>query len=546
MSKIVSTRSQLDSNELKTFLKYIINNNRYLQSEGKVPVAVNIESQPGIGKTSTILQVAEEMGLQLVRINLAMIEEVGELVGFPIRQFQLCKKEDLGKIKSKKITKKVNKPVQEVIDMPVVASIILPIKPERDITPLITKKVIVDQIVTTKKQVLEGGKFVVKEVETTIQTEEDVEDVEAMQAFTDKVDIEYAVLLEAYDKEVARLEAEHAELVSNTKFNSITSNTNIVIEDEVIETLETGTQDDICMWIDEHAVDEYLKRGYEFTGGKRTAHCAPEWIANASSGLVFLLDDYSRCDPRFTQALMSLIETQKYISWSLPADTTIILSTNPDDGQNFVVSQDKAQTSRYITTNLKFSVETWSEWAERSNVDGRAINFLNLHPEVITDEVNPRSMTMFFNTIASIKDFDKELPLIQMLGEASVGPDVSLLFTMFINNKLDKLVSPKDMLLKDGEPAMISEMISCIGSGDNYRADIASTLATRLINYTLLYSETNTISDKIIKRLIMFMTNPDIFTDDLKYVLVKRILNGNRAKFNKLMLNENVIAMTIK
>ncbi len=46
--KVVSTRSKLDSNELKTFLKYNITNNRYLQSQGKVPITLNIEGDPGL------------------------------------------------------------------------------------------------------------------------------------------------------------------------------------------------------------------------------------------------------------------------------------------------------------------------------------------------------------------------------------------------------------------------------------------------------------------------------------------------------------------
>ena len=37
------------------------------------------------------------------------------------------------------------------------------------------------------------------------------------------------------------------------------------------------------MWVDELAVQEYLKNGYKMTGKNRMSYCAPEWIADAKS-----------------------------------------------------------------------------------------------------------------------------------------------------------------------------------------------------------------------------------------------------------------------
>ncbi len=58
------------------------------------PVAVEVVGDSGIGKTSTILQLAKETDLHFVKLNLAQIEELGDLVGFPIRQFEVCKTEN--------------------------------------------------------------------------------------------------------------------------------------------------------------------------------------------------------------------------------------------------------------------------------------------------------------------------------------------------------------------------------------------------------------------------------------------------------------------
>jgi hypothetical protein len=84
-----------------------------------------------------------------------------------------------------------------------------------------------------------------------------------------------------------------------------------------------------------------------------------------------------------------------------------------------------------------------------------------------------------------------------------------------------------------------------VGKDNTYRADIASTLATRLANFAVVYSKDNTISEKITNRLITLCTK-DYFTNDLKYLIVRTIFNGNKQKFNKMMMDPNIIKMTIK
>ena len=81
----------LNATELKGFINHIITNNRYLQESGKSPVSVEVVGESGIGKTSTIVELAKENELKFVKLNLAQIEELGDLVGFPVRQFQMYK-----------------------------------------------------------------------------------------------------------------------------------------------------------------------------------------------------------------------------------------------------------------------------------------------------------------------------------------------------------------------------------------------------------------------------------------------------------------------
>jgi hypothetical protein len=168
-----------------------------------------------------------------------------------------------------------------------------------------------------------------------------------------------------------------------------------------------------------------------------------------------------------------------------------------------------------------------------------------MHPELVTQKVNPRAVTTFFNSISSIEKFNEELPLIQMIGEGSVGGDFSSMFTMFINNKLDRIISPEDILTKD-EAYVVGALRSMIGEDDEFRADISSVVSTRLINYALREAETKSVSQDVINRLIKLTTDCTSFTDDLSYYIVKELTNGNKPKFSKMLLNPKVAKMVIK
>ena len=389
-----SRQVDLNVKEAKDFLKHIIKNNRYLQEGGKPPVAVEVVGDSGIGKTSTIVQLAKELDLNFVKLNLAQIEELGDLVGFPIRQFEM-------------------------------------------------------------------------------------------------------------------------------------------------------KNDETIRWIDEHAMEEYTRLGYRSTGLNRMSYCPPEWISGKSSGGILLLDDWNRADIRFIQAVMELIDRQQYISWELPKDWHIILTSNPDNGEYLVNSIDNAQKTRFISTNLKFDINCWSEWAENAQVDSRCINFLLKHPELVTTNTNSRSITTFFNSISSLESFENTLPLIQMIGEGSVGGEFSTLFTMFINNRLDKIISPQSILTHENEDYVLNQLKSTIGKDDKYRADLASIISQRIINYSLFYAKHNKIEKPVIDRLALLM-NEELFAVDLKYKIVKEIYNGDSANFKSLMLNKTLLKFLTK
>jgi hypothetical protein len=387
---------QLNVDELKGYLKHMVNNNQYIQAQGKVPVAVNIEGDAGLGKTSSLMQLANELSMSVVKLNLSQIEELGDLIGFPFKEFEMIR---------------------------------------------------------------EDGKVT---------------------------------------------------------------------------------------WVQETLMETYIKNKYRPTNQSRMSHAAPEWIQGQTEGGFLILDDYTRADHRFMQATMELIDRQEYISWSLPKNWHVILTSNPDNGDYNVTSLDVAQKTRFVSVEVKFDVNVWARWAEAVNIDGRCINFLLMNPELVTQKVNPRSITTFFNSISSIQKFEDELPLIQMIGEGSVGPEFSSMFTMFINNKLDKIISPKDAVTNVNETYVLGALTSAVGSGDEFRADISSVIATRIVNYCLTHAEKNAIGTPMIDRLVKLTTDCDAFTNDLRYFMVKEIVNGNKVKFAAMMRDNAVVKMAVK
>tara|TARA_R110000744_G_scaffold371135_2_gene481970 strand:- start:142 stop:1311 length:1170 start_codon:yes stop_codon:yes gene_type:complete len=385
---------KLNVEELGDFVKHMITNNQHIQKKGLTPVTINVSGDAGLGKTSSIIQLGKELGLQVEKLNLSQLEELGDLIGFPVKEFKVKNSE--GKV----------------------------------------------------------------------------------------------------------------------------------------------------LWITEQEISLASEKGYKVVD-KRMSHAKPAWIQGKKDGGILILDDFTRADHRFMQAVMEICDRQEYVSWKLPKNWHVILTTNPDNGDYNVTSLDVAQQTRFISVDLKFDEKVWAKWAESVGMDNRCINFLLMHPELVTQKVNPRSITTFFNAISSIEKFEEQLPMIQMVGEGSVGLDFSSMFTMFINNKLDRIISPEDIMTKDTK-YVFSSLKSMIGEDDEFRADISSVVSTRVVNYLVNFAKTNPISAQTLKRVEELFIDCKSFTDDLKYFIVKEVVNANKQKFGKLMMNPKIANIIIK
>lgn len=383
--------NKLNIKQLEGVLYHILSTNKILEEQGKNPISVEIVGEAGIGKTSLVKQIAAKHNLPFIKLNLAQTEELGDLVGFPIKQYEMS----------------------------------------------------------------------------------------------------------------------------------------------------DGNQ---IEWITEVHVEEYTSKGFHSTGEQRMSYCPPEWIVGQEDGGILLLDDYSRSHPRFIQATMELIENQQYLSWKLPKGWTIILTSNPNNGEYLVTSLDEAQATRYLSFNLQFDINCWAEWAELNSVDNRAINFLLMHSELVTDKVNSRAITNFFNAISTIPHFEQELDLITLIGSGSVGNEFVDLFLQFISQKLDKL--PTIEFLMTAEEKTVCDTLKKLlyknGDENEYQSDIASVLITRLINWLIIGVESKQLPTAQIKQCrerIEAIVKNDLISRDLVHHLVSSLFKNHRNSFKELTRN---------
>lgn len=302
-------------------------------------------------------------------------------------------------------------------------------------------------------------------------------------------------------------------------------------------------------WVIEKLIDEYLSLGWKLCPNcsPRMGYAIPSWVpTNPDQEVLLLLDDYTRATNLFMQAIMSLIQFGEYISWKLPEKTHLILTSNEDNGSMNVTSLDAAQSSRLLNFKLTFDYEQYGKWMDRCNLKSELINFMLFHPEIFeqSDRINARTYTMFANALSGFKNFDstETLESIDLIARGCFGDDTTVgsLFVAFVNNNLDKLMSAEEML--DGTWADTSKKIKENVTKDGiYRADIASVLTMRLINYIEMNEKDSKKADKAIKRIDEIIHHTEILlTEDLIFNLIRKLNGKFPGKCAKMLMDPKV------
>jgi len=307
-----------------------------------------------------------------------------------------------------------------------------------------------------------------------------------------------------------------------------------------------------CLWISDKLIQDYILQGYHATGESRMGYAKPTWlVGKEDKPVLLLLDDHSRALPMVLQAAMRITDEQEYISWALPKGSTVVLTTNPSGGDYMVTEEDEAMKTRYLTVNMKASVQDWAVWAEKVALDPRFINFMLKHPEIIEgtskndkgEEVkksNLRQWTKFFDTISYYKNLSDSWDRVFLIGQNSLPVEHLMMMHAFVEAKLDRLPMIEDLLKKDTDWAM-EQLKACIGEGSSKRVDISSIISRRLLNFATVNHDKfdSKMVDNYTKMLESHFLSQDLVLLSLKKVVAykpfKQMLLSSPVLQNKLI-----------
>lgn len=401
--------STISIEQASKLLEHVIVTNRQLQDENDTPVAISFSGSQGIGKTAIVQQVAEKHNMGFVKLSLHELEEVGDLVGYPLKEFRI-----------------VNK--------------------------------------------------------------------------------------------------------------------------------ETGK----TSWVADSLLDKVNTQKFNITSKSRMSYAKPAWVPEFNeNGTILLLDDYARSSSMLIQATMELINTGRYVSWSLPKYTTIVLTANPDNGEFNVQTMDAAQKDRYVEFNLEFNINAWAKWAEAHNVDSRAINFaLNYNNELFNREngvqiATPRGYVTFCKVISGIKDWKQNLDMIMLVSGGCFNDKdnaVGRIFGQFVANGYDKLISPKDVFMQTWDTVRPKLQKALYGDDKELRdvnQAVASMMSTRIVNWIGVYFSMQGYQSAVINDRLLDIFDSHLFPEDLLFFIIKEVVAQYPKQCAKLLQNPNIASRVI-
>lgn len=390
---------------LKEKLKQFIESNKILEKKGLLKNAINFQGLPGIAKTSSVIQFCNDNGIGFEKVNMGTIDDLGEITGFPMKEFQLSKEGDI-------------------------------------------------------------------------------------------------------------------------------------------------------VWVNDKSFDIYVGLGYKPTGETRTGYAEPKWVSNLKkyeTGIL-LLDDSFRCHQRFMNALMELINRGEYYGWKLPKGCNIVMTNNPEGDEFQRLITDSAQSSRFMTFDVKYDTKDWAEQAEKEEVPGEFINFIIQNSDQIfayRDNADknkgmnsmPRQWTMFFNSLLNLKgDYTSKSALfqIQQNGKSILRSDYVTMFTMFLQSPDWNLIDPSEVFDKKiSDETIINKLKECVGemSKKTFKPAQSAVLSMRVVNHIIAKTVDEPLTDIMVDRLQLVLEHK-IFGEDLILKMLRDLFSNDKKKFAKLFQKE--------
>jgi len=278
---------------------------------------------------------------------------------------------------------------------------------------------------------------------------------------------------------------------------------------------------------DLHGLPVRMDPNPKIVGDEVTIYSPPDWVpkADEEGPGILLLDDLNRADDRILRGLMQLLQEFEMFSWTLPPKWQIVCTANPEGGDYSVTTMDDAMLTRMLHMTMTFNVRSWAKWALESGIDPRGVSFVLTYPEVITGQrTTARTLTQFFEQIKSIPDLKSSIELVNILAHSSLDEVTTTTFIAFINDQLEQLVEPTE-ILDASEWSPVASRLSALskGDGDTRRVDRLATICTRL--FLLLTSKNYSPKKTHANNLVEFLLHPDL-PNDLRFSLHRDLVSA--------------------
>ena len=217
-------------------------------------------------------------------------------------------------------------------------------------------------------------------------------------------------------------------------------------------------------------------------GDERTVYMTPEWVPKDEGPGILLLDDINRADDRILRGTMQLLQNFEMFSWALPPKWQIIVTANPDSGDYSVTSMDDAIITRMIHLTLNFDARIWAEWALQFGIDERGVNFVLTYPEMVTlKRTTPRTLVHFFSQLGQIKDFKKDIFIVEILAKGCLDEATANAFINYVDELLMQIPTPDAFLSQPNLTEIDKIILTLVKTENGIRLDTINTLLTRII-----------------------------------------------------------------
>jgi ribonucleotide reductase beta subunit family protein with ferritin-like domain len=315
-----------------------------------------------------------------------------------------------------------------------------------------------------------------------------------------------------------------------------------IVQYEYINNDKTRT-----VWLSKEMINNLKEDSYKPTTRSRMSYAIPEFIQGnyENKPVILNLDDFSRGSSLLMNAIMNIVEEQRYMTWNLPQGSTVILSSNPDNGSYNISNLDLAASDRYITLTMKSSVSDWAAWAT-GVIPDKFIDFLQQHKEVIenssegTKEMGSlRGWTRYFQTIEGISNLETDWYRLALPLSGNLPSEHVILFHKFIQEKLDQLPTSVEILQSQDIEKKIDELKLLTKN----RKDITALITKRLYNHIVKFSKQLTKLE--IDNYTKLLENDTLLTKDLVFIYIRNLAQPEFASIFNVTKNPILVKKII-